>query len=288
MKNKEVQNNANWDLIIKPKTTFFKLNISEVWNYKDLILLLVKRDITAQYKQSILGPIWMFMQPLLTTVIYTFTFSVSAKLSTDEIPPVLFYIIGQTLWLYFSECFNKTSNTFISNASIFGKVYFPRLVMPLSVIISNLLRFCIQLILLLCFYLYYFLQTTQVMPQYVLMLLLPLIIIILGLFSLSLGILFTSITTKYRDFNFLLVFGVQLLMFASCVTFPLSMYPEKAQTILVYNPIVICMESFKYILTGHGFFSLLHIVISTIITLILLLISVLVFNRTEKSFMDSV
>ncbi len=283
MKNEE----QDWDLIVKPKASLFSLNLAEVWAYKDLILMMVKRDFTAVYKQTVLGPLWMFVQPLFTTAIYTFTFSSSAKLSTDGIPPILFYIIGQTFWNYFSDCLNKTSNTFINNAAVFGKVYFPRLVMPFSVVISSLVKLGLQILLMLVFYFYFYFTTDQIHPQWQLVLL-PIYLIILGAFSLSIGILFSSFTTKYRDFTFLLAFAVQLLMFASCVVFPISMYSEKIQNVLMYNPIVSCMEAIKFSLTGHGYFSWAYLVFALLLTFITLTISVVIFNRTEKSFMDSV
>lgn len=276
-----------WDLVVKPKSSLFALNLAEVWAYKDLIMLMVKRDFTAVYKQTVLGPLWIFIQPIFTTAIYTFTFSASAKLSTDGIPPVLFYIMGQTFWNYFADCLNKTSNTFINNASVFGKVYFPRLVMPFSVVISSLIKLGLQVILMSMIYLYYYFSTDQLHPQWSLVLL-PLYLVILGLFSLSLGILFSSFTTKYRDFTFLLAFAVQLLMFASCVVFPVSMYSAKVQSILMCNPIVSCMEAIKYSLTGHGFFSGFYLSFALLVTFVTLTISIVVFNRTEKSFMDSV
>jgi lipopolysaccharide transport system permease protein len=276
-----------WDLIVKPKSSLFTLNLAEVWAYKDLIMLMVKRDFTAIYKQTILGPIWMFVQPLFTTAIYTFTFSSSAKLSTDQIPPILFYIIGQTFWNYFADCLNKTSNTFIANSTVFGKVYFPRLVMPFSTVLSSLIKLGLQILLMLVFYFYYFFNTDQIHPQWHIVLL-PLYLIILGLFSLSLGVLFSSFTTKYRDFTFLLAFAVQLLMFASCVVFPVSMYSQKIQQLLMYNPIVSCMEAIKYALTGHGYFSWYHLSFGALLTSVVLLVSIVIFNRTEKSFMDTV
>lgn len=282
------QKEEEWDLVIRPKSSWFNVNLAELWAYKDLIMLMVKRDVTAIYKQTILGPLWMFLQPLFTTAIYTFTFSTSARLSTDTIPPVLFYLIGQTFWTYFSECLNKTSNTFIANSAVFGKVYFPRLVMPFSVVISNLVKLGLQIILLLACFLYFYFSSGQIHPQWNLIYILPFCVIFLGLFSLSLGIFFSSVTTKYRDFNFLLSFAVQLLMFASCVVFPLSMYSEKTQMLLMYNPIVTCMEALRFSLTGHGNFSIYYLGITSIITIFCLFFSVLVFNRTEKSFMDTV
>ena len=282
------QGELKWDLVVKPKSSNFQLNLKEVWAYKDLIWLLVKRDITSVYKQTILGPLWMIIQPIFTTAIYTFTFSVSARMSTDGIPPVLFYLLGQTFWNYFSDCLNKTSNTFVSNAAVFGKVYFPRLVVPLSVIISNLIKLGLQFALFLVVYCYYDFTTDQLQLQLKLLPILPLCIILLGLFSLSLGIIFSSFTTKYRDLIFLLSFAVQLLMFASCVVFPVSMYSPHAQSILMYNPIVTIMEAIKFVLTGNGLFSVYYLFINTVTIAVILLMAIVVFNRTEKSFMDTV
>lgn len=288
MQDKE-KDNKYWDIIVKPKSSFFELNLKEVWAYKDLISLMVKRDITSVYKQTVLGPLWMFIQPIFITIIYTFTFSASAGLSTDNIPPVLFYLIGQTFWAYFSDCLNKTSNTFISNASVFGKVYFPRLVMPLSVIISGLVKLGLQVSLLLVVYLYYYFTTTgQIQPQWPYFILLPVFVVIIGFFSLSLGIIFSSFTTKYRDFTFLLGFAVQLLMFLSFVTFPASMFSPLKQKLLMCNPIATFMEAIKFILTGHGTFSVSYLISALIVTVLLFFFSVIIFNRTEKSFMDTV
>lgn len=277
----------DWDIIVRPKVNLFSLNLREVWAYKDLIMLMVKRDLTAVYKQTVLGPIWMLIQPVFTTLIYTFTFG-QANISTDGMPAILFYLIGQTFWSYFSECLNKTSNTFIANAAVFGKVYFPRLVMPLSIIISNLVRLGIQLLLVLGVYIYYYQTSTELHFQYSLILLLPFLIAILGIFSLSLGILFSSFTTKYRDFTFLLSFAVQLIMFLSCVVFPASMFKGTLHLLILFNPVAVVMESIKFILTGHGYFDYTYILISMLITFILFILSILVFNRTERSFMDTV
>lgn len=282
------QDHNDWDVVVKPKSSMLQLNLKEVWSYKDLIFLLVKRDITAVYKQTILGPVWMLIQPIFTTAIYTFTLSVSAHLSTDGMPAVLFYLLGQTFWMYFSDCLNKTSNTFIANASVFGKVYFPRLVMPISIIFSNLVKLGLQLCLLLVVYLYYILSGSQVSPQYHLFAMLPVFIMLLGLFGLGLGILFSSFTTKYRDFTFLLGFALQLLMFASCVVFPVSMYGPRTQMIMMYNPIVAFLEGIKFTLTGHGFFSWYYIACGTIVLMVTMFISIIIFNKTEKSFMDTV
>lgn len=279
---------TDWDLIVKPKSSLFNLNLKELWAYRDLILLMVKRDITAIYKQTVLGPLWMIIQPVFTTAIYTFTFSSTARLSTDSIPPILFYLLGQTFWNYFSDCLTKTSNTFIANASVFGKVYFPRLVMPLSIIISNLVKLLLQMILLAIVYVYYYSNAGELNLHPMAILVVPLCIVFLGLFGLSLGIIFSSFTTKYRDLTFLLAFAVQLLMFASCVVFPVSMYSPKLQALFMYNPIVTYLEAIKYVLTGHGYFSAYHLLVSMGVTLFCLFLGVLIFSRTEKSFMDTV
>ncbi len=281
-------NNNSWDIIVKPKTSLFKLNFSEIWEYKDLILLFVKRDITAVYKQTVLGPLWMVIQPIFTSLIYTFTFSKTARLSTDGIPDMLFYLMGQTFWIYFADSLNKTSNTFVSNAAVFGKVYFPRLVVPISIIISNLVKLGIQVALLILFYFYFYFTTNQITIQPALIFLIPALIIFLGLFGLSLGILFSSLTTKYRDFTFLLGFTVQLLMFASCVVFPISMYSTKIQNYFLFNPIVAYLEAIKFALTGHGVLSIYHIVIDSVFVLMTLIVAMIIFNKTEKSFMDTV
>ncbi len=277
----------NWDIVVKPKTSLLKLNLKEVWHYKDLIMLLVKRDITAQYKQTILGPLWIFLQPLFTTMAFTITFSYIAKIDTNAIPPVLFYLIGLTFWNYFSECLTKTASTFTSNASIFGKVYFPRLVIPLSIIISNILKLSIQFIVLLIIWAYYLIQTNTIHPNYYLALTLPILILLLAFFGLSIGLIVSSLTTKYRDFTFLLTFVVQLLMYGSCVIFPASI-TGKYQTLVMLNPVSAVIEAVRFIFTGQGIYSIPFLLYATITTSILLMIALIIFNKTEKSFMDTV
>jgi lipopolysaccharide transport system permease protein len=278
----------DWDIIVRPRESFFRLNLKEVWQYKDLILLMARRDIVSIYKQTVLGPLWMLIQPIFTTAIYTFTFSYSAGISTDGIPPVLFYLMGQTFWTYFADGLNKTSNTFVANSAVFGKVYFPRLVMPVSVIISNLVKLSIQISLLCIVYLYFFITTSDIHPHYSYFILLPVLILFLGIFGLSLGILFSAYTTKYRDFTFLLAFTVQLIMFASCVVFPLSMYSDNLKEYFLFNPIVAYLETIKYILTGHGVISIMHLLMDSVIVMLILLFSIFSFNKTERSFMDTV
>jgi len=281
------QINQDWDIVVKPKSSFFQLNLKDVWAYKDLIALMTKRDITAVYKQTVLGPVWMIVQPLFTTAIYTFTFSATAKISTDNIPPVLFYLMGQTFWTYFADSLNKTSNTFITNAGVFGKVYFPRLVVPISIIFSNLVKLGIQTGLLLLVYFYFYFFEKSFSPN-IFVLLIPFLIAALGIFGLSLGIIFSSLTTKYRDFTFLLGFGVQLIMFFSCVVFPLSIYSERVKNILLFNPIVAIMEATRFALTGHGTLDAIKLLIAFFCIAITFLLGILMFNRTEKSFMDTV
>lgn len=283
----ELNTEHDWDIIVKPKGSFFTLNFKEVWAYKDLILLMAKRDITAVYKQTVLGPLWMLVQPIFTTAIYTFTFSTTAKISTDGIPPILFFLMGQIFWNYFSDSLSKTSNTFISNAAVFGKVYFPRLVVPVSIIISNLVKLGIQLALFGVVYFYYYITTDSLKPN-VYVLFIPLLIVGMGIFGLSLGIIFSSVTTKYRDFTFLLGFAIQLIMFASCVVFPLSIYSGVYRKILLLNPIVNIMETLRYSLTGNGAMDLTVLTTSFLVIFSFLILGIFMFNRTEKSFMDTV
>lgn len=281
------QENNSWDIVVKPKSNLYNLNLKELLRYKDLILLLVKRDLVAVYKQTILGPVWMLMQPVFTTLVYLFTFSATAKISTDGIPPVLFYLTGQVFWNYFSDCFIKTSNTFIANASVFGKVYFPRLVVPVSIVISNLLKLGIQLCLLIIVYVFYYYKGEVALNVYYIYLL-PFLIILLGLIGLSFGILFSSITTKYRDFTFIVGFGVQLAMFASCVVIPLSFYSDSNQQLFLFNPLCAVFEAIKFCLTGNGYFNWIQLIYSLLFGVISFLFAIIVFNKTEKSFMDTV
>ena len=282
MQTKEV----HWSTVIKPQSSLLDINLKEIWRYRDLLLLLVKRDFVAFYKQTILGPIWFFIQPLLTTLMYFLIFGRIANLSTDGVPPILFYLAGVTCWSYISECLLKTSDTFIANASIFGKVYFPRLIIPLSIVISNFVRFGIQFSLFLIVWLYYFLNG-QAQVTFVIILL-PYLVLIMALLGLGFGIIFSSLTTKYRDLRFLLAFGVQLLMFATPVVYPLSMASDKMRWFLVINPFTSLIETFRYAFTGSGLFSWMHLAYSCIVALILLFIGVVIFNRVEKSFMDTV
>lgn len=278
----------DWDLIVKPKNKWYKIDLMSIWKYRDLLFLLVKRDFVSVYKQTLLGPVWFFIQPIITTVTFTLIFSNLARISTDSVPPVLFYLSGITLWTYFSDCLMKTSNTFIANASVFGKVYFPRLVVPLSVLISNLIKLAIQLTLFLCVWCYYLINDQNLNPHWNFIWLLPVLILIMAGLGLGFGILISSLTTKYRDFTFLIGFAVQLIMYASPIVYPISFVPDKYKSLLMLNPVSSVIESFKYIFLGQGFFSWFYLAYSMVFMLVVLLIAIFTFNKVERSFMDTV
>lgn len=282
-----LKDSEEWDLVIQPKNKWHDLRLQEIWNYRDLLFLFVKRDFVSLYKQTILGPLWLFIQPILTTLTFTIIFSNVAKIGTNGIPPALFYLSGITLWSYFADCLNKTSNTFRSNASIFGKVYFPRLITPLSVLFSNLIKLAIQLLLFIVVWLYY-LKTNNTIHPNVHLLLVPVLIIIMAGLGLSLGLLISALTTKYRDLSFLVGFSVQLLMYASPIVYPFSIVPDKYKQLLLLNPITSVIEAFKYSFIGTGFFSWWHLLYSFIFMGVLLTIGIIIFNRVEKSFLDTV
>ncbi|MBS1774552.1 MAG: ABC transporter permease [Bacteroidetes bacterium] len=278
----------DYTFVIKPKTALLDINLAEIWRYRDLVLLLVRRDFVSFYKQTILGPIWFLVQPLLTTFMYMLIFGNIAKLSTDGIPQILFYLAGVTCWSYFAECLTKTSETFTANAAIFGKVYFPRLIIPISIIISCMIRLAIQVSLFFIVLAYYLIFTKEGVHITWAAALFPVLIIMMGLLGLGLGIIFSSLTTKYRDLRFLLAFGVQLLMFATPVVYPLSMTSEKYRWIIAANPFTSIIETFRFAFLGSGEFNLSYFMYSLVFTLVLLAIGVVVFNKVEKSFMDTV
>jgi lipopolysaccharide transport system permease protein len=283
-------NNTNaedWDLIIKPKSSLFNIELKQLWRYRDLLFLFVKRDFVSVYKQTILGPLWLFIQPILTTLTFTIIFTHVAKIGTNGIPPILFYISGITLWTYFSDCLNKTSSTFIANAGIFGKVYFPRLIVPLSVLISNLVKLGIQFLLFISIWIYYLVTIDSIHPNACLFLVPVLIIIMAGL-GMGFGIIISALTTKYRDLTFLVGFGVQLMMYASPIVYPLSIVSDEYKYLLLLNPVTPIIEAFKYSFVGSGFFSWGYLLYSLTFMIILLTIGVVTFNRVEKSFMDTV
>lgn len=276
-----------WDMVIQPKTSWFDLRLNELWAYKDLLFIMVKRDFIAAYKQTILGPLWHFLQPLFTTVVFVIVFGHIAKIPTDNIPKPLFYLCGLTLWNYFSACLNGTSNTFIANAGIFGKVYFPRLIIPLSVVISNAIKLGIQFILLIAIMVYYSFKGYQIYIG-LNVLWIPILIIIVALLGLALGILISALTTKYRDMTVLMGFGVQLLMYATPIIYPLSFISGEYKMIIGLNPLTWLTEAFRNGLLGEGVINLPMLGYSAALTLVLLIVSIMVFIKVEKSFMDTV
>jgi lipopolysaccharide transport system permease protein len=276
-----------WDLVIEPQTSLFELNLKDVWRYRDLLWLLVKRDFVSFYKQTILGPLWFFIQPLFTTIIFTFIFGNLAGLSTDGLPQPLFYMAGITAWNYFADCLTKTSTVFRDNANIFGKVYFPRLIMPLSIVVSNLVRFAVQMILFFIMIGYYAFSGADFhMNVYVL--LFPVLVLIMALLGLGLGLIITAMTTKYRDLAFLITFGVQLMMYATTVIYPLSAAPAKYKWLIELNPMTGIIEAFRYGFLGEGVLTMSTLGYSMVVTLISLIIGVVIFNKTEKTFVDTV
>jgi len=279
-----------WDLEIKPSNSLFQLHLKDVWAYRDLLLMLVRRDFVSFYKQTILGPLWFFIQPIFTTLIYTFVFGNLANISTDGVKGPLFYLAGITAWNYFADCLNKTSTVFKDNANIFGKVYFPRLIMPLSIVASNLIRFGVQMLLFIGMVAYYgFAGIYFGMNWYAL--LFPVLVLLMGLLGLGFGLIITAMTTKYRDLAFLVTFGVQLLMYATTVIYPLSTaiakYPKYAW-IIKYNPMTPIIETFRYGFLGRGSFSWGSLGYCAGVTIFVTLLGIIIFNKVEKKFVDTV
>jgi lipopolysaccharide transport system permease protein len=278
----------NWELVIKPHTSWFDLRLKEVWRYRDLVWLFVQRDFASQYKQTILGPVWHLIQPLLTTMIFLFLFGNVARIGTDGIQPVLFYMAGITIWNYFSACLTTTANTFLGNAHIFGKVYFPRLVIPLSVVISNIIRFGIQFALLLAFMVAYIFKGTP-MHLSVFWLYIPLLIIIMAGIALGMGIIISSLTTKYRDLSLFLTFAIQLGMYITPVAFPMSFLTGKSyQWVVNLNPLAVIVESFRFCLFGVGTVTTGGLIYSVAFMIVSLLLGAMIFNKVEKDFMDTI
>jgi lipopolysaccharide transport system permease protein len=278
----------NWDLVIQPKKGLLDIDLKEIWRYRDLLYMFVKRDIVTVYKQTILGPVWFVIQPILTTAIYVVVFGKIANIPTDGIPMLLFYLSGIIIWNYFSECFSVTSRTFTENAGIFGKVYFPRLISPISKVASGLIKFTIQFGLFLAVFLYFVIKGNSVVHPNIYILLTPYLLILMGGLGLGFGIIFTSLTTKYRDLSFLIAFGIQLLMYATPVIYPVSAIPAKLKVYIMANPMTSILETFKYAFLGSGSFSWTGIIYSTVFTVVVLIIGVVIFNRTERTFIDTV
>jgi lipopolysaccharide transport system permease protein len=277
-----------WTMKIRPHEKLWHIDLGEIWRYRDLIELFVRRNIVVQYKQTILGPLWYLIQPILTVIMNMVVFGNIAKMSTDGMPQALFYMAGNICWFYFSNCLNQSSNTFIANQSMFGKVYFPRLVVPIAVVISNLLRFVIQVGLFVVLYLYFFMAGAPIAPNWAI-LLTPLLVMMLAGLGLGFGILISSLTTKYRDFTILFTFVVQLWMYATPIVYPLSMVEEGSlRTLIMANPMTSIIEAFKYATLGQGFFSWYALGYSFLFMSVLLLFSVVIFNKVQRNFMDTV
>jgi lipopolysaccharide transport system permease protein len=279
--------NDEWTMVIRPRGPWFDLRLDELWQYRDLVLLLVRRDFVAQYKQTILGPLWHLLQPLLTTIVFTIVFGRIAQLPTDELPPFLFYMAGNVIWAYFAALLGSTSNTFVANAGIFGKVYFPRLAVPVSLLISRLIGFGIQFSFFLLLLGYFWFSGAPVQPN-AWIALTPLLLLLMGGLGLGLGIIISSLTTRYRDLTVLVGFGVQLLMYATPVVYPLSAVPEQYRWLVGANPIAPLVETFRYAYLGAGTVSVGHLAYSVIVMLMLLTVGAAMFNRVERTFMDTV
>lgn len=277
-----------WTTVIKPRNNLFEVNLKEIWSYRDLLALFIKRDIVTQYKQTILGPLWYLIQPAMTTIMYMVVFGGIAKISTDGLPQPLFYLAGICIWQYFADCLNKTSNTFVSNQGIFGKVYFPRLIAPISTVISNSVRLGIQILLFTAVYIYYVAVGVAIAPNIHLLLLPVLLIMIAGL-ALGFGIIISSLTTKYRDMTILFTFIVNLWMYATPVVYPLSTVTNPLiRKAMVLNPVTAITEAFKFSTMGIGEFSWGMLGYSFVFMVLLLAIGIIIFNRVQKSFMDTV
>ena len=276
-----------FNTVITPQNKLFDINFKELWQYRDLFSMFVKRDIITQYKQTILGPAWFFIQPAITTLMYMIVFGSIAKIPTDGLPEPMFYLAGIVCWQYFSDCLNKTSSTFTANQGIFGKVYFPRLIVPLSTVASGLVRLGIQFLLFVAFYIYYVLIGFEIAPtSYVF--LLPVLILMLAGLSLGFGIIISSMTTKYRDLTILFTFIVQLWMYATPIVYPLSTVAPDKQWIMALNPVTSIVETFKYGTMGVGTFSWLHLTYSFVFMIAILFIGIVIFNKVQRSFMDTV
>jgi lipopolysaccharide transport system permease protein len=279
--------NEQWDLVIRPKRNLLDINLKELWEFRDLIALFVRRDFVAKYKQTILGPLWFIIQPLLQTLMFTIVFGRIAKLSTDGLPQMLFYLAGIVPWTYFSQSLNMTSKTFVENAKIFGKVYFPRLAVPVSIVISNLIQFIIQFLFLLVFMVIFWAQGIEFGPT-IEIFLLPILIILLAGLGLGFGIIISSLTTKYRDLTNLVSFGVQLWMYATPIIYPISSIQGKMRIAVMANPLTGIVETFKTIMLGVGEVHYGMLLYSAGFCIAVLGIGIILFNKIEQNFMDTV
>jgi lipopolysaccharide transport system permease protein len=283
-------NQEDWNIELTPENKILDLKLKDIWRYRDLLVLLVRRDFVSFYKQTILGPLWFFIQPLFTTIIYTFIFGNLAEIPVDHLPQPLFYLAGITAWNYFSDCLTKTSTVFTTNAGLFGKVYFPRLIVPLSIVVSNLIRFAIQMVLFFLMMGMYVIKGANVHPNACL-LLFPVLLLLMAMLGLGLGMIVSAMTTKYRDLSFLVTFGIQLMMYLTTVIYPLSYvklkYPHY-QWLVEYNPMTSIIEAFRYGFLGEGTFTMLSLGITAAITTLILLAGIVIFNHVERTFIDTV
>lgn len=277
----------NWDLIINNQRSLFDLKLQDVWAYRDLLFLFVKRDFVTFYKQTVLGPLWFFIQPIFTSLVFSFVFGDLAGISTDGLPQPLFYLAGITAWNYFSECITKSSAVFNKNASIFGKVYFPRLIMPLSIVLSNLILFGVQFLLFTFYMFFYWYKGANFELTYVVFLF-PIVVFLMALLGMGLGLIVSAMTTKYKDLTFLITFGVQLFMYATPIIYPLSAAPEKYKHWIELNPMSHLIETFRYGFLGVGEFSFSNLMYSAVFSVITFIIGVIIFNKTEKNFIDTI
>lgn len=280
-------NEKKWTEVISSDSSLFKLNLKEVWNYKDLLFMFVKRDFVTFYKQTVLGPLWFIIQPLFTTIMYVIVFGNLANLSTDGAPKVVFYLAGVSIWGYFSETLTKTASVFTVNANIFGKVYFPRLIMPLSLVVSGLIKFGVQFAIFISVLLYYYFTNGNVHPN-MYILLTPFLLFLMAILSLGLGMIISSMTTKYKDLTYLISFGIQLFMYATPVVYPLSAIPEKYQSLALLNPLTPIFECFRYAFLGSGNFEISMLIYGTVVSVLFLFVGIVIFNKVEKSFIDTV
>ena len=288
--NQPEQTNTTWLFEITPKNKFFTLNLKEVWQYRDLLMLFVKRDVVTVYKQTVLGPLWYLIQPLFTSITFTIIFNNLAGIDTGTVPPFLFNLAGITVWNYFTACLTGTSNTFGANAGIFGKVYFPRLIVPISIVISNLIKFGIQFLIFIAFYIFYYLKGATVGLNGSVVFF-PFLIVLMGVLGLGLGMFISSLVTKYRDFSYLISFGVQLLMYLSAVMYPMALIKEKLPSygwLVQYNPLAYIIETARCMLLNVGHISIWGLGYTFLVTVIVFFVGVLIFNKTEKSFIDTV
>jgi lipopolysaccharide transport system permease protein len=277
----------SWDLLIHPQRNLLDLRMDELWHYRDLVILFVRRDFVSVYKQTILGPLWYLIQPLLTSITFTIIFGNIAGLSTDGLPQFLFYMSGTIIWTYFADCLTKTSNTFVQNANLFGKVYFPRMAVPVSILLSNLITFCIQFLLFLAFMVFFAIRGAQIQPNFWI-LLSPILLLMMAGLGLGFGIIISALTTKYRDLRFLVQFGVTLLMYATPVIYPVSTIPEQFQPLIRLNPMTSIVEAFRYAFLGGGSVRPLDLLYSFGFMLVVVFIGTVMFNRVEQTFMDTI